>query len=325
MSEPNRVYCGYVALVKRRIMYLAPLMPFVFGLAIMLARAEIRGAAALNLGAQALLFGLVVCLPLYRTGRMSYVDIGWPSGVAIVGVIAMTVLDGDAVRRSAIAIVYLFIGGRMALMAMTMARRGELEKELPRYTYQRRRWQKNGKTNTSLASQIEVLSQGAFNASFLAVPAFVIASNAADSISPVEVVGALVWCCAYLFESASDAQKAAFIRGEQAANRRGTVCDVGLWRLSRHPNYFGQWMGWNGIVIASIPSWWALRDTENIVVWLALAAAIAMVSRVMYVTLVYYSGAVPSEYYSVKKRPGYSEYQKSTNRFFPGVPRSVND
>lgn len=46
-------------------------------------------------GAQALLFGLVACLPLYRTGRMSYVDIGWPSGVAIVGVIAVAVLDGE--------------------------------------------------------------------------------------------------------------------------------------------------------------------------------------------------------------------------------------
>lgn len=87
----------------------------------------------------------------------------------------------------------------MALMAMTVARQGELENELPRYAYQRRRWQKNDKTNTALASQIEVLSQGAFNASFLAVPAFVIASNTAGSISPLESVGAIIWCCAYMF------------------------------------------------------------------------------------------------------------------------------
>lgn len=77
-------------------------------------------------------------------------------------------------------------------------------------------------------------------------------------------------------------------------------------------------MGWNGVVVASIPSWWALRETENVVVWLALAAAIAMVSCVMYVTLVYYSGAVPSEYYSVQKRPDCAEYHKGTNRFFLG-------
>ena len=44
-------------------------------------------------------------------------------------------------------------------------------------------------------------------------------------------------------------------------------------------------------------------------------------SRVMYSTLVYTTGAVPSEYYSVQKRPAYSEYQERTNRFFPGPPR----
>jgi steroid 5-alpha reductase family enzyme len=41
----------------------------------------------------------------------------------------------------------------------------------------------------------------------------------------------------------------------------------------------------------------------------------------MYITLVYATGAIPSEYYSVQKRPGYKEYQKQTNLFFPGVKK----
>jgi len=41
----------------------------------------------------------------------------------------------------------------------------------------------------------------------------------------------------------------------------------------------------------------------------------------MYKTLVFTTGAVPSEYYSLQKRPGYKEYQQQTNRFFPGPRR----
>ena len=56
--------------------------------------------------------------------------------------------------------------------------------------------------------------------------------------------------------------------------------------------------------------------------WLLLGAGLVFVSRVMYSTLVYYTGAVPSEYYSVRKRPEYEAYQQETNRFFPGPSRS---
>ena len=43
-----------------------------------------------------------------------------------------------------------------------------------------------------------------------------------------------------------------------------------------------------------------------------------LISRIMYVTLVTYTGAIPSEYYSVQKRPAYKDYQQTTNMFFPG-------
>jgi steroid 5-alpha reductase family enzyme len=97
---------------------------------------------------------------------------------------------------------------------------------------------------------------------------------------------------------------------------------VGLWRYSRHPNYFAEWMVWTALVIASIPSWLALRPVEPLVVWVLLGAGLLFVSRAMYSTLVYYTGAVPSEYYSVRKRPEYETYQRETNRFFPGPSRS---
>jgi len=50
-------------------------------------------------------------------------------------------------------------------------------------------------------------------------------------------------------------------------------------------------------------------------------ASLLYVSRIMYTTLVYYTGAVPSEYYSVQKRPDYKKHQQTTNMFFPGKPK----
>jgi steroid 5-alpha reductase family enzyme len=81
-------------------------------------------------------------------------------------------------------------------------------------------------------------------------------------------------------------------------------------------------MVWNGLVIAALPSWFLLKDQENTITWLLLGAGLLFTSRVMYSTLVYGTGAIPSEHYSLKKRPGYKEYQQQTNRFFPGPRRS---
>ena len=55
--------------------------------------------------------------------------------------------------------------------------------------------------------------------------------------------------------------------------------------------------------------------------WWAMGVALMYTSRLMYNTLVYYTGAIPSEYYSVQKRLGYKDYQKQTAMFFPSLPK----
>ena len=84
-------------------------------------------------------------------------------------------------------------------------------------------------------------------------------------------------------------------------------------------------MVWNGLVIAAIPSWIALYERESLLIWGLLAVGLVFTSRFMYTTLVYYTGAVPAEHYSVLKRPAYKDYQASTNIFFPGKPKHKKD
>ena len=83
-------------------------------------------------------------------------------------------------------------------------------------------------------------------------------------------------------------------------------------------------MVWNGLIIASLPSWLTLYQQESSLIWWLLGIGLIYLSRMMYTTLVYYTGAVPAEYYSAQKRPKYRAYQASTNRFFPGPHRHLS-
>jgi len=299
-----------------------PLVPFLAGWGLLFSTSTMSSISLVNGGLQLVLFLFVVCIPAWRTGRMSYVDIGWPWGLALIGTLTFVFGEGYWVRNTVVSVAYLFAGSRMGLGALKMWKMGAFDREFPRYQYQHMRWEKTGKTNKALVMQIEVLLQGIANASFLAMPAFIIASNTNPTLSILEFIGLAIWVSAFVIESISDVQKMKFLQDMRKAGEKNKVCNVGLWRYSRHPNYFAEWMVWNALVIASIPSWIELKSIEPLHVWILLGVGLLYVSRIMYTTLVYYTGAKPAEYFSVQKRPEYKDYQETTNMFFPGRPKS---
>ena len=303
--------------------YFTPLLPFVAGWLLLLVTEQFFALSLVNGAAQLVLFAFVVCLPTWRTGRMSYVDIGWPWGLTVIGILTWIYGEGDSLRVAIVSIAYIFAGSRMGLGAIKLLISGHLDKELPRYEFQKKRWSKAGKTNTALAMQIEAIVQGVANAAFLAFPAFIIASNPSEEISIFEIIGIVIWLASFIMESVADAQKLKFLRAMKKSGARNTVCNIGLWQYSRHPNYFAEWMVWNALVIASIPSWLQLYPNMSVIIFVLLGVGLLMTSRIMYVTLVTYTGAVPAEYYSVQKRPAYKDYQQTTNMFFPG-PTKLN-
>lgn len=298
--------------------YFFPLIPFLAGWALLLITMSFAEISLINGLLQLLLFALVVCIPTWRTGRMSYVDIGWPWGLTVIGIVTWLFSAGEPMRVAIVSTAYIFAGGRMGFGAIQLLRLGHLNTELPRYEFQKRRWAKAGKTNTVLAMQIEAILQGLANAAFLAFPAFIIAANPSAEISIFEILGIIIWLGSFVMESLADKQKLSFLRAMKSSGKKNTVCNVGLWKYSRHPNYFAEWMVWNALVIAAVPSWLALYPSEHIVVFVLLGLGLLLVSRFMYTTLVRYTGAVPAEFYSVQKRPEYKAYQQTTNMFFPG-------
>ena len=301
--------------------YFKPFVPFILCWILLFYSNSFQSIAIINGIAQLILFLFVVCIPIWITKRMSYVDIGWPWGVALIGIIAYCLSNNATLTKSLIMIAYVLIGSRMGLGALKMWSLGLLKKEFPRYEYQKIRWKKSGKSNEELAMQIEALSQGLANASFLAIPIFLVFASPLTTISFLEIFGFILFALALIFETVADYQKILFLQEMKRLNKRNMVCDVGLWRYTRHPNYFAEWMVWNGLIVASIPSYISLFDSEVFWLWIFIGIALLYTSRIMYITLVYLTGAVPSEYYSSQKRPNYKAYQQSTNIFFPGLKK----
>ena len=90
--------------------YFRPLYPFLLGLVFILGTSTFYELALLNSLAQIVLFTLVVCIPIWRTGRMSYVDIGWPWGLVLMGAITLCFSEGYWIRSLIVSTVMILIG-----------------------------------------------------------------------------------------------------------------------------------------------------------------------------------------------------------------------
>ena len=303
--------------------YIKSLFPFILGWVVLLFTQSFFELSLINFLAQIVLFGLVVCWPIWKTGVLSFVDIGWPWGLVLIGLLTLWLGEGYQWRVWMIGGAYLFMGSRMGMGALILWQKGYLQKELPRYRYQRIRWERAGKDNVQLAMQMDATMQGLANASYLAYPAFIIGFNPNPTFEPLEIIGLALWAGSFVLESVSDYQKTKFLRKMKASGQRNQVCDVGLWKFTRHPNYFAEWMVWNALIIAAIPSWFALQASESTLIWILLGLGLLFISRIMYTTLVYFTGAKPSEYFSLQKRPAYQAYTERVNMFFPGPPKKV--
>ena len=119
------------------------------------------------------------------------------------------------------------------------------------------------------------------------------------------VLGVLVWLVGFAFESIGDAQLRAF---KADPNSAGQVMDRGLWRYTRHPNYFGDASVWWGIFVVSLGAGgWA---------WIGIIGPVVMTTLLRRV-----SGVTLLEKSLVRRRPGYEDYVRRTSPFIPRPPR----
>jgi steroid 5-alpha reductase family enzyme len=89
---------------------------------------------------------------------------------------------------------------------------------------------------------------------------FVNASNGGRLFQPADVIGWTMWVAGFLIEATADQQKLSF---KKCPENKGKWCDVGVWKYSRHPNYFGEMLLWWGLYVASLP---VLKGLEYLVI-----------------------------------------------------------
>jgi len=126
----------------------------------------------------------------------------------------------------------------------------------------------------------------------------------------LDVAGVALVAFGIVFEAVSDAQLGRFLADPA---HKGQVMDRGLWRYSRHPNYFGECCTWWGIFLlglagAGMPGLWALVSP-----------------LIMTVLLLKVSGVSLLEHDIGERRPKYRDYVARTNAFFPGPPHPPKD
>jgi len=290
---------------------------------------QLTDAVTLNCIIQFVVFLFLANIPALMTGRMSYVDLAWPWGLVSLSLPSLITShpgQGWIDRRTLVSLAYFMAGLRMGMGALALWSKGHLQEEFPRYLYLKRRWAKKGITDTSswrytVEMQKEILVQGFANMGALAVPLLLQSrSYLTSSLTMLEVGAWVMWIVSYTMEHKADLQKKAFVAKCAKDGVKGAICEVGLWRYSRHPNYFFEFMVWCSLVISSLPSLFAFleADEELFIVKIGVTGSLFLIVWMMYQCLVNYTGAKPAEFYSLQKRPAYADYQKRVNMFFPG-------
>jgi steroid 5-alpha reductase family enzyme len=245
----------------------------------------------------AVMFGL--WLLGVKNHNFSYVDIGWSVNFALLGALYAWLAPGDLDRRLIIATMFAAHGLRLG---WHLAKRIIGEPEEGRYRQLRKEWGRSGNLNLKFLGFFEF--QAALNA-FLTLPLLVVSYNRMPSIHPLEIAGLALFVTGIVGESIADAQLAAFKRNP--ANR-GAVCDTGLWRYSRHPNYFFEWLIWIAYAV------FALASPHG---WIALAMPVLMLHFLINVT-----GLRATEEQALRTRgERYRRYQARTSGFIPWIPK----
>ena len=234
-----------------------------------------------------------------RTGDAGLADLGWSLGVGVTGVLLCLDGSGYLPRR-------LLAATLLAVWSLRLSWYLLVDRILPlgedsRYAGLRRSWSPGAQPRFFAYFQLQVIFILAFALPFLAI------SNGAPlSLTLWDAAGLLVGCVALAGARLADRQLAAF-RADPANN--GKTLATGLWRYSRHPNYFFEWLFWWAFVLIGVQeSQW----------WMTLVPP-----ALLFVLLRYVTGIPHAEKRALATRAEYARYQQTTSAFVPWFPRKA--
>ena len=238
-----------------------------------------------------------------RTGNSGWVDAIWSYSIGLVGAVAALwpLGDGSSARRAIVAGLALCWSVRLGTH---IARSTVAGVDDPRYANLAREWGPAAPRRMFMFLQSQALASVPLPFSI-----FLAAHAPYPGLRLQDYAGAVIMLAAVTGEAIADEQLRRFKRSQSGA---GSVCNAGLWRWSRHPNYFFEWLGWLAYPVIALSAQYPWG-------WASLAAP-----AIMYWILVKVTGIPPLEEQMLRSRgERYREYQARTSAFFPWPPRQA--
>jgi steroid 5-alpha reductase family enzyme len=228
--------------------------------------------------------------------RNDVADVAWGPGIALVGVTAFLLAPDPGIHLHLLTALGLIWGVRLGVH---IGLRNARKKEDARYAAWRREWGRWFLPRSYL--QVFVL-QG-FLMMVIGYP-FVHASvfGGEKGVSAALIIGTLIWLVGFSFETIGDYQLAQFLKNPE---NRGRIMTRGLWRYTRHPNYFGEVALWWGIFIALLGIPYGF---------------VAILSPIAITILILGVSGIPMLERSFRDNPDFEAYKRRTSAFFP-LPR----
>ncbi len=254
----------------------------------------------------ALMIAMAAAWAVYRrTKNAGWIDAIWTFGTGFAGAAAALapIAAAPTPRQWIVAALTALWSIRLGLH---ITHRNRHRPDDPRYANMLADWGADAYRNLFL-----LLQKQAWCGSVLVATIFIAARRPGDSLLASDLIGGALVLVALAGEAIADNQLRVFV--SDPANR-GRVCDIGLWGLSRHPNYFFEWLAWLAYPIIAIDLGggypWG---------WMTLAGP-----AMMYALLVYVSGIPPLEAHMMQSRgDAFERYRARTNAFFPWIRRGA--
>lgn len=238
-----------------------------------------------------------------RIGDVSFIDAIWGAGMALVAALSWLQLPDPGARAGLIAGMAAIWGLRLS-WHLFVRWRGHGQD--PRYARIIGTAKQEGRFAEAALKRVFAPQALLLYVTCLPAQLGILASGAKANIGLLAIAGLALWLLGMVFEVVGDAQLKVF-RADPA--NTGKVLDTGLWRYTRHPNYFGDASVWWGV-------WLAAAEAGP---WIALASLPGPVFLTF--TLTRWSGKPLLEKGLAQSRPGYAEYVRRTSGFVPRPPK----
>lgn len=229
--------------------------------------------------------------------RNDIADVAW--GLGFVTLAVALFIRGDNVSSKTYLLLSMVLAWGVRL-AVHIGLRHRSKPEDGRYQAMRKGWK-----YPRLQSYTHVFLTQGFFMLLVASPILLFFNDNAQELHWYNFVGLAIWLVGFLFEAVSDYQLAQFIKNQK---NKGKIMRYGLWRYTRHPNYFGEISLWWGFYIFTLftPFWYLGLIGPATITWLIIGVS-----------------GIPMLEKRYKGNADYQAYQKTTSAFFPLPPKNT--